>query len=253
MYKLGPNEDGYHVFKRGNRVKNSEVEAMDLVLIHTKLPIPEIVAANFNDPDSGKIWMTFIEGKRLDSVWETLDSNTKERLCKDIWTYISILRSEVPRPKDDKGCNYPLQCLADGSATKDALLVDDEPPQYKTRPRPILNDDDLRQRIYVRYRANGGDRYAATLPDMLPRSSPGQYVFTHGDIAPRNILVNDCLDISAVLDWENSGWYPYYWEHANIMRPAGENNDWQKYMDRTAPPAFKCDLSGITAARRVLF
>ena len=99
---------------------------------------------------------------------------------------------------------------------------------------------------------------------MLPRCpSRASYVFTHGDVAPRNILVRHVdgddgeksgrVEISALLDWENAGWYPYYWEYANIMGPAGISGDWQRYMDETAPAEVKCDLKGILAARAVLF
>ena len=245
VYRLGPKQD--YVLKRGNRVKISEVEAMKLVLGHTNLRIPEVLAADFGEKCNGKLWMTFVEGKGLDTIWKTLDSETKERLCEATWAYITTLRT-IPRPKNS---SYPTQCQADGSATNDPLLKDED-VDHSLRPRPIFSDVDLRQRIYERYRANGGDKYADSLQDMLPCTSL-DYVFTHGDIAPRNILINEHLEISAVLDWENSGWYPHYWEYANIMGPAGIYDDWQMYMDGTAPPAYKCDLKGILAARMVLF
>ncbi|KAI0310602.1 kinase-like domain-containing protein [Amylostereum chailletii] len=41
-----------------------------------------------------------------------------------------------------------------------------------------------------------------------PKTGP---VLTHGDLAPRNILVRDGR-IVAVLDWESFGWYPEFWE-----------------------------------------
>ncbi|EJU02363.1 hypothetical protein DACRYDRAFT_79168 [Dacryopinax primogenitus] len=37
-------------------------------------------------------------------------------------------------------------------------------------------------------------------------------VFTHGDIADHNILI-DGGRISGLIDWETSGWMPYYWEN----------------------------------------
>ena len=76
-------------------------------------------------------------------------------------------------------------------------------------------------------------------------------VFTHGDIAPRNIMVDETHRITGILDWETAGWYPDYWEYSNIMRPAYGYEDWQAWMDRTAPQ--KWDLTGIQVARRVLF
>lgn len=245
VYRLGPEQD--YVLKRGNRVKNSELEAMNLVCNHTNLRIPEVLGADFREEHNGKLWMAFVEGKRLDTIWKTLDSETKERLCQATWAYVTTLRT-IPRPKDR---NYPNQCKADGSPSNDPLLKD-EGCENSLRPTPMFPDVDLRHRIYERYRAKGGDKYAGTLLDMLPNASSNS-IFTHGDIAPRNILINDHLEISAILDWENSGWYPYYWEYAIIMGSAGICDDWQMYMDCTAPPAYKCDLKGISAARVVLF
>ena len=131
---------------------------------------------------------------RLDAVWKGLNSTSKNQICTKIWDYIAIIR-QIPRSKESKRA---IQCLADRSVSEDPLLKDDFTP-----PRPILNNKDLRQRIYERYRARGGDKYAKSLLSMLPKSA--NYVFTHGDIAPRNIMVNDQLQISGILDWENSG------------------------------------------------
>ncbi|KAL4936580.1 hypothetical protein BDV06DRAFT_216562 [Aspergillus oleicola] len=83
---------------------------------------------------------------------------------------------------------------------------------------------------------------------MLPRSS--QTVFTHADIAPRNIMIDDAGKVTGVVDWEAAGWYPDCWEYAQILRPS-LRGDWPKWMQKTAPR--KWDLSGINAARRVLF
>jgi aminoglycoside phosphotransferase len=38
-------------------------------------------------------------------------------------------------------------------------------------------------------------------------------VFTHGDIAPHNILVLDDGRIGGLIDWEAAGYYPEYWEY----------------------------------------
>ncbi|KAJ7659415.1 hypothetical protein B0H17DRAFT_954776, partial [Mycena rosella] len=35
--------------------------------------------------------------------------------------------------------------------------------------------------------------------------------FTHGDLAPRNVLVHKGR-ISAIVDWDCAGWRPVYWE-----------------------------------------
>lgn len=69
---------------------------------------------------------------------------------------------------------------------------------------------------------------------MLPLSETS--VFTHADIAPRNIMVDEQNVITGILDWEFAGWYPDYWEHAQMFRPAVKCKDWPAWMDRTAGP-----------------
>jgi hypothetical protein len=59
-----------------------------------------------------------------------------------------------------------------------------------------------------------------------------QITFTHGNITRRNILVrvvgegtND-VSIVAILDWEQAGWRPEYWETAKFMFSNQETSEW---------------------------
>ncbi len=231
--------DNNLVLKQGRRVHYGEEVAARLIKQHTNVPVPVIVFSRYNDKE-GTIGMAYVPGYPLDSIWDGLNEQDKERVCHDIWAMIMRWR-QIPRPAE---LAHRYQCLADGSsATRDPLIKDLQNP-----PRPLNTDEEVRARIYQRYRRCGGDRYADTLPDMLPRCS--ESVFTHADVAPRNLIVDSTGHITGVIDWEMAGWYPDYWEYANIMKPTNDE-DWQGWMDRTAPQRW--DLSGISAARRVLF
>ncbi|KAH6623097.1 hypothetical protein F5144DRAFT_497099, partial [Chaetomium tenue] len=77
-------------------------------------------------------------------------------------------------------------------------------------------------------------------------------VFTHGDLAARNLMVDENCHITAVLDWESSGWFPDYWEYAQMMKPCDTpEHEWQAWMTKTRPEPW--DITGIQKARRVLF
>jgi hypothetical protein len=212
---------------------------MRLVCQHSDVPVPDIIYATY-DAGGGSIGMTIVPGLPLELSWDGLDEHTKERVCRETWDMIAKWR-KIPQPLE---LRHLFQCSADGSPTKDPLIQDLDDP-----PTALVNDDALRARIERRYIYYGGRRYANELPDMLPRSSLS--VFTHADMAPRNIMVDQTHRITGILDWEAAGWYPDYWEYANIMRPACRYGDWQEWMDRTAPQ--KWDINGIKAARRVLF
>ncbi|EAS30335.3 phosphotransferase [Coccidioides immitis RS] len=231
--------DYSYVSKGGTAVRRFEVEAMKLVAKRTSVPLPEVIYSLISGC-SGEIGMTTIPGTTLESLWDKLNSETKKSICHETWDQIAKLR-EIPQPPALKQF---FQCLADGSPTLDPLIED-----LDRCGTPLYTDEDVRARIYHRYLHFGGLRYKNELPDMLPRSS--RTVFTHADIAPRNIMVDDHYHITGILDWEYAGWYPDYWEYAQIMRPACQTGDWQKWMDLTAPR--KWDISGIAAARRILF
>jgi len=212
---------------------------MRFVKQYTNVSIPDIIISAYN-ADGGNLGMTVIPGSPLQLSWDGLDEPTKERVCHETWDIIAKLR-QIPRPAE---LSHLFQCSADGSPTCDPLIQDLGNP-----PTPLLNDAALRACIEQRYFHYGGRRYAEELPSILPRSDVS--VFTHGDIAPRNIMVDETYRIAGILDWEAAGWYPDYWEYANIMRPAHGYEDWQAWMDRTAPQ--KWDLMGIQAVRRILF
>lgn len=73
-------------------------------------------------------------------------------------------------------------------------------------------------------------------------------VATHGDLHPRNIMVDwekdengrmleDTVRISSILDWEAAGWYPEHWEFVKAMHAVdsrGPLRDWIDYLPTEA-------------------
>lgn len=251
--------------KEGYRVTQNEATAMEMVCRNTTIPAPEVEQFEASPRDgyqNGTIYMTTMKGIQLDAVWDGFDDEAKLAMCRDIWAIVDKLR-QIPKPSEFA---HLYQCGADGSATEDILLRDlrveeyrrsrsafpgrknllealclsapllrstanesiAKPPRLPTSPmpvpKPLFNDDQLRARLYERYLDRYGFKYEQTLPAMLPRSSVS--VFTHGDLTPRNIMVerydkiyeggNNSGNngskylITGVVDWENSGWYPDY-------------------------------------------
>lgn len=230
------------VLKRGTRVTRNEEAAMRIVKEQTTVPIPELYGANYftiQGKEHGNLLMGLVDGCTLESQWDNFGDSTKDRICREIWGFVEQLRCVAP----PASFSHLFQFGADGSPSRDILLRDLHDP-----PTPIESDDALRARIYERYLHFNGGSFPQYLPDHLPRSSTT--VFTHGDLTPRNIMVDSCGWITGILDWELAGWYPDYWEHANMQKPSNDQ-DWMKWMDRTKPVDW--DITGIAMARRVLF
>ena len=221
---------------------------MRLVHEHApQIPVPLIHGHEFRFsegvPYYGELSMEYMPGKKLKETWAGLDEVTKDRICQDIWNLIAQIRT-IPRPDD---LDPTLYRTVDGSPSLDPLLGD----HNDVAPRD-LSDETLRNRIYSRFVVHHGLSYRDTqdIRDILPRSNTS--VFTHGDIGARNIIVDENCKITAVLDWESSGWFPDYWEFAQMMKFCDPlEHEWQKWMEKTRPEPW--DITGIQKARRVLF
>ncbi|KAI0803601.1 kinase-like domain-containing protein [Xylaria sp. FL0064] len=183
--------------------------------------------------------MEHLPGSPLDKTWDTLQDSAKENICNELWGFVEQLRRILKPPT----LKHLYQCGADGSACQDVLLED-----LRSPPEPLLSDDMLRERINELYLHCNGGSYGENLMDYLPHSD--QSVFTHADLAPRNIMVDDRGKITGLVDWEFAGWYPDYWEYAKIWSQWGAP-DFVAWMDRTKPQDW--DITGIKKAKRVLF
>jgi hypothetical protein len=229
------------VTKKGRRVTRNEAAALALVKNQTSIPVPELYSETFflkDGTENGSLLMEKVEGTPLEDVWNGFDDCTKNRICEGIWGIVD----ELQRIQKPPAYSKLYQCGADGSASKDVLIKDLHSPEAF-----IVDDDALRARIYERYIHFNGRLFEDKLPSMLPRSNVS--VFTHGDLTPRNIMIDQGC-ITGVIDWEDSGWFPDYWEYANMMKPS-RDLDWMMWMDRTKPKEW--DISGIAKARKVLF
>lgn len=69
--------------------------------------------------------------------------------------------------------------------------------------------------------------------DELPDDS--DIKFTHGDLHQSNIIVSTSKPrrVLAVVDWEQSGWFPAYWEARKAKWTVDWEEDWaEKYLPK---------------------
>ncbi|KAL1891911.1 hypothetical protein Cpir12675_004770 [Ceratocystis pirilliformis] len=249
------------ILKEGPKVRLNEEIAMDFIAKHCpSITVPKVLRSEYGK--YGRIYMTKVPGVVLSDVWLQFNEETKLRVCRDIWALVEEMRN-VKRPEG----HFPERkyVTMDGGYTFDPLLgVHDDPTP------PLFNDQIFRERIEQRYlNAHQWESMRRSRckksPSLIPTSQQKvtreilhlphceKEVLTHGDLAPRNILVDpDTALITAILDWESAGWYPDYWEWAKILNPWNDP-DWKCHMKATSP--FKdqnWDVSGIMFARRLL-
>jgi serine/threonine protein kinase len=257
------------ILKQGSAVWPNEEAAINLVQAHAAdVPVPTVYHSIFSrNADgvvrSGMLYMEFIPGESLKSAWPRLSGDDRKRICRDTWVLIDKLRL-IPVPQQETGeemhdgGTQAFYCAADGtSSIIHPLLGDIADP-----PPPLRDDEALRTRIWERYVEYNGLSYpdGQSVRELLPRSETA--VFTHGDIHPGNIIVNDNggddgssgqVRIVGLVDFESAGFLPDYWEYAQAMRfgGAGDREEWRLMMEQTAPRVW--DITGIQKARRVLF
>ena len=54
--------------------------------------------------------------------------------------------------------------------------------------------------------------------------------FTHGDLTLRNIMISGApgaQKIAGIIDWEQAGWYPEYWEYCKMLYAVHYEHEWR--------------------------
>lgn len=75
----------------------------------------------------------------------------------------------------------------------------------------------------LRFEHRYDDPYRCYLPD------DGEIKLTHADLNRRNIIVSSTNPVRIVLiDWQQSGWYPDYWEYCKTHWTAWYEDEWRK-------------------------
>lgn len=165
--------------------------------------------------------MDRVRGVMLQDVLASSSEIERESYADQLGAMLMELRSL-------KSPYGPMICSASGSQVMLRSLVSPQPRG------PFPSEDEFNQ---------------ANLKWLLPpRPSPSELchdivhpiVFTHGDLAPYNVMV-DGGRITAIIDWETAGWFPASWEYiqthiSNFAERGIESRDiFRSYIPRMMP------------------
>ncbi|TRM64548.1 kinase-like domain-containing protein [Schizophyllum amplum] len=154
--------------------------------------------------------MEYIEGKQLLKAWRDLTAEQRIHVMRTLADYVDVMRA-IPQP--------PAPALAPesgwlGSATGGAF-TDGKVTRSMVPLGAFCNQGAFNDWYYSIFSKIPVDRLAevwrATRDDH-------PIVFTHGDIHMANVLVRvhgegpEDVEVVALLDWEQAGWRPLYWE-----------------------------------------
>jgi Phosphotransferase enzyme family len=175
----------------------------------------------------------FDSGVGLDTVWKNLDNPNKISIKKDLQEQIRRMRvytkSSIGRVNStgqlDPRATFRDPYQPETATSCTAFATEEEFDHYKVtelRSRHPVSADRLRNKI-----------------QKLSGNYSQKFVLTHGDLNARNIQVKRATEagrpvwrISAILDWEHSGFFPEYMEYAQARISMSHNSPrgWRDFL-----------------------
>jgi hypothetical protein len=205
------------IIKSGPGTNLYEAEVLQFIKENTSVPVPQVFEVHKVGSQALSISMEFIEGEKLDVVWNTLSKEQKLDIANQLRGILVELRSL-------KG-QY-IGSLNRGKAFDSRMLT--------IEGGPFETEEEFNQFLLSDTR---GPQY---LHDIASRSlrTDHEIVFTHGNFAPRNIIIKDGR-VVGILYWEMAGWYPEHWEFLQTLAGPALRNDWYAYLEYIHPKSYE--------------
>ncbi|KAI1499970.1 kinase-like domain-containing protein [Biscogniauxia marginata] len=196
------------VIKGGLSIAKSESENMILASETLHLPVPKVhrtFTANIPDILETKeasghfIVMDYIAGPTVEECWHSLDRDSRESVARQVADIIEKMQSRHPN-------DLPIGPLGRGR------------DQKFEGPFRTLGDLEAwcNHKIDVCVQVH-------QLPAGTPRFQFQDVVFTHQDISPRNLVLDENKKVW-IIDWGCAGVYPRGFEQA-VLRLQSSNDD----------------------------
>jgi aminoglycoside phosphotransferase (APT) family kinase protein len=193
------------VAKLGRNIKLHETNNMNFVRKHTSIPVPEVFDEYDTTDGRHCIIMSYIPGTPLQEAWPNMLDESKSSIVEQLIGYIHELRQL-------KG-----ESISSASGSPTFMYIFDSPVD-----KVLHSSSEFHHLLTTRvYRLPGMFREAYVNFIRSRFNDNSRLVFTHADLADRNIVVQDGR-ITGILDWEWAGFYPEHWEFVTFVK----NSDW---------------------------
>ncbi|KAF2171471.1 hypothetical protein M409DRAFT_50907 [Zasmidium cellare ATCC 36951] len=213
-----------HVLKAGSSVKLSEAEAMRFVSRTTNIPVPQ-VHESYILTDHGYIYMDHVHGRPLSQIWAHLSPDQRGSLVsqlREIFKELSSLRG------DFFGALWNQPSLDVFFIHLPFLDVKLSYGPFKTR---LEYNRGLVDALRNARPGNFLDDLDQDLVEQLHRLTDDTKVFSHGDLHPGNILVDEQTHrITGIIDWEGAGFSVRGREYFEAKSRA-RNLEWSAALD----------------------
>ncbi|KZT08263.1 kinase-like protein [Laetiporus sulphureus 93-53] len=147
------------------------------------------------------LFMELIDGVTLLERWPSLQEHEKTAICTELGMMVRALQ-RTKRPSGDKFIG-----TISGQVSADRMI--------HGRKEKAFPDARTFYEFFMQVLEK--DREKAYQIGMPRLDDDAPVVFTHGDLYFSNIMVSRTeARVMAIIDWEQAGWMPQFWEHAKV-------------------------------------
>ncbi|KAK5218505.1 hypothetical protein LTR47_011685 [Exophiala xenobiotica] len=207
------------VFKFGRDVEAVEAATLRYMAEETNIPVPGLYRDCIHSDGTVVIAMEYVEGRILSDLWLDLRHDMKMNICGQLRYILEEMR-----------------CLQ-----RDVIGGIGSNPAVDTRKSTLKGGPFYTERQFNEF-LRSDLKAPKTFRLMLEETMKENHniVLAHGDISPRNIVVNDG-QIVAILDWECAGWYPEYWDFVKFFNALDPELDWSDYDEEIFPKRYSLE------------
>jgi len=204
--------DGGIVVKYGANIDLEEANSTSFVSRNTNIPVPKILGT-YTANSKNFIFMSRVQGKPLSESVHSLSAQEFDTIAVELTLCLDQLRAL--RIQTFEQSSY-IGSIGHGEC-KDAIFR-----AGSDKRGPFSTELEMHSNICDRWLDlrswgnNKTDNYIHILRRMYFENSSHEIRFTHGDLSPCNIMIHQG-HVSGILDWQEAGWYPEYWEYVNAM------------------------------------
>ncbi|KAK2803414.1 hypothetical protein FQN51_003521 [Onygenales sp. PD_10] len=212
--------------KWGTATKISEAQSLYAVgkYLQGNVPVPQIYGWRVDGAESF-IYMEYMQGQTLEQVWDELSADECVLICDELRTICDNLRQLEQDPSD------PFIGMFSQETVRAPLYDRAFHVNYMSEAGPFTTVKQFHDWFTFLPRRPMPDPHSVPIEPFrqdLPDDSPIK--FTHGDLHRSNIVVTRSrpYKVTAVVDWEQSGWLPAYWETRKAQYTADWKEEWSK-------------------------
>ena len=181
---------------------------------HTTVPVPrplDLVSGS----EATYLIMSRIPGRPAGASIDSFTESQMDTFKRDLQQYLGQIRAMPKQVAPDHSI-----CNAVGGPCHDFRISASQPWDEEQGDffGPFVDEDEFNKTLQT-----------PALPSVA-HTSGHEIVFTHGDLNLRNVMVQNGR-ISGIIDWENAGWFPDYWEYTKIHYVTKLHKRWLKAMD----------------------